>query len=154
MPILEFHLTEGQQSDEQVASLMREASLLYAEVLESPIERVRVYVTEHKARHVAVGGRLVSEGAPAAPYFHFLVLEGRPVEQCHHLMAGFTDLCERHLGVDRKLVRGGCNPIAPHYWAIAGQPASGLRAAEIQARASEAASGAFPASPATASVSS
>ena len=135
MPVLEFHLTEGLHRDEQVEGLILEASRLYADVLESPIERVRVFVTEHKARHVAVGGKLVSEGAPSAPYFHFLVLEGRPLEQCHRLMEGFTELCETHLGADRKLVRGGCKPIPPQYWAIAGRPASGLRATEIQARA-------------------
>ena len=135
MPILEYHLTEGQHSDDQIAELILASSHLYADVLQSPIERVRVLVHLHRPQHHAVGGRLISEGAGLAPYFHFLVLEGRPVEQCHRLLQGFTDLLERTLRVDRQRIRGGCWPIPAAMWGIGGQPASALRAHEIMARA-------------------
>ena len=86
-------------------------------------------------RHVAVGGRLLSEGGAFAPYFHFLVLEGRPLDECQRLLTGFTDLVVELLGAERALVRGGCWPIPPRYWAIGGTPASVIRTAEIAARA-------------------
>jgi 4-oxalocrotonate tautomerase len=151
MPVLEFHLTAGAHRDDDVAELLLAASKLYADALASPIERVRVYVTMHAPQHVAVGGQLLSEGGSNAPYFHFLVLEGRPIDQCQALITGFTDLLERTLKVDRRLVRGGCWPIPPQFWGIGGTPASALRAAEIQARAAIVATGATAANATTAS---
>mgnify|MGYP003628694832 CR=1 FL=1 len=138
MPILEFHLTEDSYSDQQCEQLLLEATQLYADVLKSPLERIRVFIHLHKPSMMAVGGRLVSKGAPEAPYFHFLVLLGRPVEERQRLLTGFTDLVVKILGAERKLVRGGCWPIAPEDWAIGGTPASVLRAAEVKARAEQA----------------
>ena len=74
MPILEYHLSAGLHRDEDIAELLLRSSRLYAEVLASPIERVRVLATLHAPQHVAVGGQLLSDGAPDAPSFHFLVL--------------------------------------------------------------------------------
>lgn len=138
MPIVEFHLSAARHDDAAIGRLLVDASQLYAEVLQAPIERVRAVAHTHQPCHVAVAGRLQSEGGELAPYFHFLVLEGRPVEQCQRLLGGFTDLCVSHLGVARGVVRGGCWPIAPEYWAIAGNAASVMRAREIAERASAA----------------
>ena len=134
MPVLEYHLTAGQYGDEQVETLLMTASRRYAEILDCPIERVRAFAHMHQPSHMAVAGRLVSYGAPLAPYFHFLVLQGRPQEQCDQLLACFTDLAVDVLGADRSLVRGGCWPIPPQYWAIAGAPASLVRSREIEIR--------------------
>lgn len=135
MPILEYHLAEGRYGDEQLEQLLVRSSHLYATVLESPLERVRVYAHFFKPGHMAVGGRRVAEGAPDAPHFRFLVLEGRPLAQCHRLLEGLTDLMVDILQVDRTLLRGACWPISPQHWSIAGTPASVARAAEIAARA-------------------
>lgn len=135
MPILEYRLAEGQYTDEQVSDLLLASARLYAEVLKSPLDRVRVVALTYKPQHAVVGGHLVSEGGPSAPWFHFLVLEGRPVEECQALITGFTDLVVSALGVERSLVRGGCWPIPAQYWGIAGTPASVMRAKEIAARA-------------------
>lgn len=135
MPIVEFHLSAGRHDDAAVGRLLLAASQLYAEVLQSPIERVRALAHMHAAQHVAVGGRLQSEGGALAPYFHFLVLQGRPLDQCHRLLSGFTGLCVDCLGVEREQVRGGCWPIPPEHWAIAGSVASVARAREIAERA-------------------
>lgn len=139
MPILEYHLAEGRYTDAQIADLLKDSSRFYAETLQSPVERVRVFAHLYNSKHVAVGGKLLSEGGTPAPYFHFLVLEGRPIEQCHALLTGFTDLVVNILKADRNFVRGGCWPIAPQYWAIAGNPASVSRVQEIAARAASAA---------------
>ncbi len=135
MPILQFHLVEDAYTETQVSKLLVAASEHYAATLKSPIERVRVFAEFYKPQHVAVAGKLVSQGGQPAPYFHFLVLAGRPLDECHQLLSGFTDLVVDILGAKRELVRGGCWPIPSEHWAIGGSPASLTRAAEIQARA-------------------
>ncbi len=134
MPIMEIHLAEGAYEDEQLERLSVECSRWYAKVLQSPIERIRVFIHEHRACAMAVDGVPVSRGARPAPYFQFIVLQGRPVEQRHALLTGFTDLIVDILGVNRGLVRGGCWPIPPEDWAIGGTPASIKRAEEVAAR--------------------
>lgn len=134
MPIVNFHLVEGKTSPSQDERLLEEASRLYSEVLCSPMGRVRAFITAHSAGQFAVAGDLVSSNGLHAPYFDFIVLEGRPLEERHRLMAGFTDLLVDILGVSRDLVRGSCRRIGPEDWSIGGTPASHLRQAEIEAR--------------------
>ena len=135
MPVLEFHLVEGHYSDAQCERLLVESSKLYAEVMKTPLERVRVFIQLHAPQRFATGGVLVSKGGASAPVFHFIALEGRPMEERQRLLAGFTDLCVDILGAERNLVRGGCWRIGAEDWGIGGQSASLLRAAEVQARA-------------------
>ena len=73
--------------------------------------------------------------AQPAPYFHFMLLDGRPVEQAQRLLAGFTDLLVDTLRVERARVRGGTWPVEPERWTIGGRAASDVRAAEVAARA-------------------
>jgi len=138
MPILNIQLVEGHYSDAQCERLLLETSRYYAQVLKSPIERVRVFLQMIPRQYAAVGGQLVSAGAASAPYFHFLVLQGRSLEERQTLLRGFTDLIVEILGADRALVRGACWPIEPENWAIAGVPANVQRAAEVQARSERA----------------
>lgn len=135
MPIATFHLVEGQYDDNAVGHLLIDASRLYAQVLDSPMDRVRTFAKLYRQQYCAVAGQLVAAGASAAPFFEFIVLAGRPVEQRHALLQGFTDLLVEHLNVDRKLIRGMAIEVDPDDWAIAGEPASLLRRAEIEARA-------------------
>lgn len=139
MPIVNFHLVEGKSTLVQNERLLKEACRLYAEVLGSPIDRVRAFITLHRPDQFAVGDDLVSNNDLHAPFFDFIVLEGRSLEQRQRLLAGFTDLLVETLGVSRDLVRGGCRRIDPEDWAIGGTPASVLREAEIRARAEAAA---------------
>ena len=134
MPIVSFHLVEDKYTPDQLEHLLLESSKLYAEVLKSPIERVRAFITLHKPALFAVAGKMVSSGQADAPYFTFIVLEGRPPEERHRLLSGFTDLVVDILGARRNLVRGGCTPIHPENWSIGGTPASVAREAEIRAR--------------------
>ena len=131
MPILEVHLIEGSHTAAQHRELLAALSARYAEVLESPPERIRAYLTLHRPEHWVTGG------APGvdAPYFTALVLAGRPVEQRHRLLGAFTDIIVDVLGVDRASVRGRIVPVDPDDWAIGGVPASAARRGEIAARA-------------------
>jgi len=136
MPIVTFHLVEGTYPEHRLAELLQRSSALYAATLDSPIERVRAFVASYPPERAAVGGTAVSQGARPAPYFEFLVLEGRPVAQRHTLLAGFTDLLVELLDAPRELVRGKVTQLAPTDWGIGGEPASAARRTEIQARAS------------------
>ena len=135
MPIVNFHLVEGLTTPAQDERLLIGACQLYAEVLKAPMERVRAFITLHKATHFAVAGGLVAHNRLHAPYFDFIVLDGRSLEDRHRLMRGFTDLLVDTLGVRRDLVRGSCRRVEPQDWAIGGEPASVIRKEEVAARA-------------------
>lgn len=135
MPIAHFHLVDGAYSTEQRRRLLTEASRCYAEVLDSPVERVRTFAVRYAPEDVATGDSLVADGGTPAPYFTAIVLAGRPVEQRQQLAARFTDLIVEILGVSRSLVRGQVVEVNPDNWYIAGTAASANRASEIAARA-------------------
>lgn len=134
MPILNFHLVQGQHEAAKIETLLLKASALFAEVLACPIDRVRVFATEHAPQYFCVGGKLVSQHDQIAPYFSFIVLEGRSQADRQRLLSGFTDLVVEILGAPRANVRGGIVPVAPSDWCIGGVLASELRQAEIEAR--------------------
>jgi 4-oxalocrotonate tautomerase len=135
MPVVNFHLVEGHCSTEQKARLLKAASELYSQVLRSPMERVRVLITLHAADEFAVAGDAVSSNGLHGPYFDFIVLEGRPLDERQALMSGFTDLLVEILAVERSLVRGRCIRVEPQDWSIGGLGADVLREQEIRDRA-------------------
>ncbi|RPA06244.1 tautomerase family protein [Gordonia sp. OPL2] len=135
MPVAHFHLPRDRYTSEQERRLVVDASIIYARVLDSPIERVRAFVVHYEPSAVAVGGELVADGAAVSPYFTAIVLTGRPVEQRQELLAQFTDLLVDALGVEKAHVRGQIVEVAPENWAIGGIPAAAVRSAEIGARA-------------------
>lgn len=137
MPIATFHLQGGRHSDEAVAALLNSASRLYAEVLDSPLDRVRAFAQLYQPQHIAVGALNGLQGAPPAPFFEFIILTGRPRQQRIELLIGFTDLVVQHLVVGRELVRGRAIEVSPENWAIGGEPASRCRQMEIAVRAQE-----------------
>lgn len=139
MPVVNFHLVAGAATAEQHVQLLRRATTLYADLLEAPLDRIRVFITEHPANQFMVKGELASDSGVHAPFFDCIVLDGRPVELRHRILAQFTELLVDVLGVDRQVVRGTCRRVDPDDWGIAGQPASLLRAAEIRERAAQAA---------------
>ncbi|BAH53649.1 tautomerase family protein [Rhodococcus opacus] len=134
MPVAHCHLVEGAYTPEQHRELLTAASCCYAEVLDSPIERVRAFVVRYHPDDVAVAGTLVGAGAPPAPDFTAIVLAGRPATQRQELAARFTDLIVDLLGAQRSLVRGQIVEVDPANWVIAGTAAATTRASEIAGR--------------------
>jgi len=134
MPILTVNLQRDAYTRDQLDRLLVDASELYARVLESPLERVRVFLNLIDPGALAVGGRIVAGSASRAPFFEAIVMEGRPSEQKRRLMQEVTDLLEGVLEVERSLIRGVCWSVPPEDWCIAGTPASEKRAEEIAAR--------------------
>ncbi len=138
MPILNVHLVDGLHTPQQHERLLTEMSARYAEVLVSPIERVRAYLTLHRPELWATAGVPAADDPVSAPYFTAIVLEGRPVQQRQRLLAELTDILVDELGVRRELVRGHIVEVNPDDWAIGGVPAAVRRADEVAARAAAA----------------
>ncbi len=134
MPIVHFHLVEGQSAAAQHERLLVEASRLFAEVLQCPIDRIRAFIHLYRPELAALGGVPVNRQAQKAPYFTFVVLEGRPVEQRQRLLKAFTDLLVDVLQAPREQVRGSAVLVRPEDWAIGGEPASVKRASEVRER--------------------
>lgn len=135
MPVLTFHLGEGQHARDDVRALVAAAGRIYADVLGAPVERVRVSVRTHDPALSWVAGAFADDPTtPVAPIFEFVVLAGRPPEHRTRLLAAFTDLVVEHLGVERAVVRGRATELDPTDWAIGGVPAAEVRSAELAAR--------------------
>lgn len=134
MPVLTINLERDAYTESQLRGLLVGASELYARVLESPLERVRVFLNLYEAGAMAVGGRVAGEGGPRAPFFEAIVMQGRSAEQRQRLMLEVTDLIEEVLQEERTHIRGVCWTVPPEDWCIAGTPASVKRAQEIEAR--------------------
>ena len=60
MPFIQFTILEG-RSLEQKERLIHEVSDLTAEILESPIENVRVHIQETSAEHWGIAGKSIKE---------------------------------------------------------------------------------------------
>ena len=135
VPVLEVHLVEGDHApaSDRPPARGREPALRRGAGVAA---RARPGLRD-AARAGALGGRRRDgrEREPA-PYFTAIVLEGRPVEQRHRLLAELTDLLVDVLGATRSRVRGRIIQVPPDDWAIGGVPASG-RAAGRDRRTTE-----------------
>jgi 4-oxalocrotonate tautomerase family enzyme len=134
MPIMQVHLQTSAYSQEQVHHFLERASTVYAEVLDSPIERVRIFIHDYPAGYIAVGGKVSSDTGVLAPFFEAFMLEGRPISQQHAVLEHITDVLVECFHSERSLVRGVCTMVSPEHWGIAGKPAAAARAAELSAR--------------------
>ena len=135
MPIVKFHLADKDISDGQIESVIEQATQIYAEVLDSPVDRIRVFVDLHAPNLIGVGGKLVSKGGKNAPFFEFIVMKGRSLEQRQAIAEQFTNILAVTLKVDKADIRGNCYTVEPENSSIAGSLASEIRKAEIEARA-------------------
>lgn len=60
MPLIQIHIVEG-RSPEKKERLIREVSDLVAEVLEAPVESVRVMIQEMSPEHWGIAGESVKK---------------------------------------------------------------------------------------------
>ena len=67
VPVLEVHLVEGDHAPAELARLLEAASRRYAEVLESPLERIRAHATLHAREHWAVAARRAARPRRTSP---------------------------------------------------------------------------------------
>jgi 4-oxalocrotonate tautomerase len=114
--------------------LLQRTAELFAELTESPIDRIRTQVHELPADSFAVGGVPIAESGVQAPFITLDLLEGRPPEQHRALIEQMSSLVGQLLGVEPERVRLRINEVKPSNWGIGGVQASVLRQREIEAR--------------------
>ena len=116
------------------SELLRRTAELFAEITESPIDRIRTQVHELPPDSFAVGGVQIAESGVQAPFITLDLLEGRPLEQHTALIERMSALVADLVRVPIDRVRLRINVVPATSWGIAGVPASELRKAEIDAR--------------------
>ena len=140
MPVANIHVLAGHPRP-VLKQLLREASATFARVIEAPADRLQVWITEVDPELYAIAGEPADEvlehtprGQAEIPLIRMALMEGRPVEMLHRVMAEMSAVVARVLGGDPKRVRVMIDPVHPDRWAIGGVPASVARAAELAAR--------------------
>lgn len=141
MPVANINVLAGHPRP-VLARLLRETSAAYAEILESPIDRVQVWITETEPHLYAIGGVPADEvlteenrASTEIPLIRLVAMDGRPVEQLQRAVAELSAICARVLGTDPERVRVETQWAQAEVWGIGGVPASVKRAAEVAARA-------------------
>ncbi len=114
--------------------LLRRTAELFAEITESPLDRIRTQVHELAADSFAVGGVAIAESGIQAPFITLDVLAGRPAEQHTALVARISALVAELVDVEPDRVRLRINEVDPSRWGIGGVQASHARRAEIERR--------------------
>lgn len=140
MPVANLHVLAGHPR-ESLKTWVREASKAIATILEAPMDRLEVWVTEIDPDLWGICGVPASEVLTSQPrrqsempFIRMILLEGRSVEQHHRLIAELTAITARVLDVDQERIRLHIDQTHPDRWGIGGVPASVRRAAEIAAR--------------------
>ena len=146
MPIANIHVLAGHPRP-LLKQLLREASATLAHVIESPPDRLQVWITEIDPGLYAIAGEPADEVLERVPrheaeipLIRMALMEGRPVEMLHRVMAELSEVVARVLGSDPQRIRVQIDHVHPDRWAIGGVPASVKRAAELAARKAQNAS--------------
>jgi len=140
MPVANLQVLAGHPR-ESLKNWVREASRAVAEILEAPVERLEVWVTEVDPDLWGICGVPASEVLAVQPrrqsempFIRMVLLEGRSAAQHHRLIAELAAITARLLDVDQERIRMQIDQVQADRWGIGGVPASVRRAAEIAAR--------------------
>ena len=133
MPFLRVDLA-APVAPEIKRELLRRTAELFAEIIESPVDRIRTQVHELPAASFAVGGVPIAESHEQAPFITLDLFRGRPVEQHTALIERVSRLVADLVGAPIERVRLRINEVDPGCWGIGGVAASQLRKPEIDAR--------------------
>lgn len=141
MPLIQTFILKGRPR-EQVHRLIAAMTDTVARVIESPKERLRVWVSEIEPGAWGIGGVPVSllvtsekDEDTEMPLVQITLLEGRSKEQHHRLIAAVTEVVEDVLLARKDRIRVSISEVKPDSFGIGGVPASIVREAEIRARA-------------------
>jgi len=134
MPYLRVEVT-GPIDPAVRRELLTRTAELFAEITESPIERIRTEVLELAHDAFAVGGIPIADSGELAPFIAVEVLAGRPLAQHTALIERVSPLVADILGARLDRTRLRITEIQPEDWGIAGVPAAAARRDEIEARA-------------------
>ncbi len=137
MPVANIHVLAGHPRP-LLKAMLREFAAVFAKTMGAPTDRLQVWVTEVDPELFVVAGENADEvlqrqarGDTEVPFIRMALMEGRPTELLHRVMADLSEVVSRHLGGDPQRVRVQIDQVHPDRWAIGGVPASVSRAAEI-----------------------
>lgn len=140
MPACNVIVLKG-HPEEKLKRVVRECSETLARVIDAPLDRLEVWVTEVEPALWGLRGVPADEVLPTAvraevemPFVRMVLLQGRAVEQHHRLIREITDAVARALEMKPDRIRLQIDEVHPDRWGIGGVPASIKRAAEIAAR--------------------
>ena len=141
MPVAHINLLAG-HSRAQLRQIIVGVSEAMSKILGAPKDRLFVWISEHQHHLWGLGGvpaeEALANGSLAElemPFVQMVLMEGRPKEQHHAMIAAVTDVVAEATGCDKSKIHIHIAPGNPDGWGIGGVPASLLRAAEIAARA-------------------
>ncbi len=140
MPFIRIDVANG-LSTATKKRLLREPAEIFAEITESPLDRVRSQVHELPVGEFAVGGVTIAESGQQAPFISVDLLAGRPLEQHRAIIERISACVAEIVDVPIERTRLRINEIPPHDWGIGGVPASERRKAEIDARRADSSDG-------------
>jgi 4-oxalocrotonate tautomerase len=133
MPYLRIELTVGLPPEARRDLLQRSAEV-FAEITESPLDRVRTVLVEVPTDRFAVGGVPIGDSGVQAPFVTIHVLAGRPAEQHQALIERVSAVVAETVDVPIGRVRLLVVEVPPALWGIGGVPAATRRRDEIEAR--------------------
>ena len=141
MPKAHFNVLEG-HSREQLKRMIRETSDAMLRVLQAPKDRHEIWVTEIDPDLWGIEGEPASDAIRSKslaeiemPFIEMALMEGRPKEQHHAIIAEITEITARNLGCNKDRIRVHIVNAVPDQWGIGGVPAAVRRAEELRARA-------------------
>jgi 4-oxalocrotonate tautomerase family enzyme len=141
VPVAHIQILQG-HSPAVLKQLLREASAMLARVMQAPVDRVQVSITEISPALCAVCGEPADEllthqtlATTENPMIKMVLLEGRPVEKLHEVMREISNVTSRVLGGDPQRVRVQIDLVSADRWAIGGEAVALIRARELTASA-------------------
>ncbi len=136
MPFLRVDLA-GPVDPAMKNELLRRTAELFAEIIGSPIDRIRTQVHELPADSFAVGGVPIAESGQQAPFITLDLFRGRPASQHAALVERMSALVAEIVDVPIERTRLRINEVFPEGWGIGGVQASSVRRNEITDRAND-----------------
>ena len=143
MPVALINLLKGRPRT-VLRRVLVDVSAAMSQILDAPKARLVVWIPKHEQHLRALDGAPADEalarGSLAeleAPFVQMALMQGRPKERLHTIIAAATDVLARALVCDRKRIRVQTASGDPDGWGVGGTPARLVHGAEIAARASK-----------------
>jgi len=140
MPVAHINILQGHDRA-VLRAVIAEVSDAMSGILGAPKDRLEVWITEVDPELWGIAGQTAAEvlkttprGQVEMPFVQMVLMDGRPMEQHHRIIAAITDILHRQLGTDKGRIRVHIDRAQPDSWGIGGTPASVARAAELAAR--------------------